>query len=51
MLFRAHEFDRLWFKDAPDAEATLARSARTLFEWIGARGEHAPVHAATACSH
>ncbi|GJQ30715.1 MAG: hypothetical protein HBSAPP03_25990 [Phycisphaerae bacterium] len=46
-----HEFDRLWFKDAPDAEATLARSVRTLFEWIGALGQHAPAHAATACPH
>lgn len=34
------EHDRLWFKDAPDAESTLTRSAKSLFEWIGAGTSH-----------
>lgn len=29
------EYDRLWFKDVPEPDDVLARSARTLFSWIG----------------
>ncbi|MDX2131367.1 MAG: sugar phosphate isomerase/epimerase family protein [Planctomycetota bacterium] len=28
-----HEYDGAWFPGSPDADAVLARSARTLFEW------------------
>jgi len=30
------EHDRLWFPTAPDAEAVMQASARTLYPWIGA---------------
>lgn len=31
-----YEFDRAWFPDAEEPEGVLARSARRLFEWVGA---------------
>jgi len=31
-----YEHDRLWFKDAPDAERALSHGAKTMFGWLGA---------------